>query len=162
VTRSTPMTRHGDQNQPVHVRSSAYTDSMRTAEIRGILLQLRVDEETKNTFSCSWFESRYPSSNRRKFPGRNYPSPSFLSGLNRPLCSRLPRAPVEYGPDREHDPVTQAKRPIPVQLGPAIPKSPPGSRDVRSAGLVAPYRSNGKTTGSDTPHVVVASAVDKL
>jgi len=62
VTRNEPDTSLRDQIGPVSVRASAYTRSMKTAEIRGIPPQLRGSDTAEIAIICSWFESRYPSS----------------------------------------------------------------------------------------------------
>jgi hypothetical protein len=112
VTRNEPDTSLRDQNEPVCVRISAYTRSMKTAEIRGIPPQLRGSGTAETPIICSWFESRYPSSNRRRIPRRNSPSP-LLPGPKRvempdmtpdtPLMGTgMSHGPDEYGPVPAH------------------------------------------------------------
>jgi hypothetical protein len=60
---------------PYHSVPARTLDPMKTAEIRGIPAQLRGSGTTETAIICSWFESRYPSSNRRRIPRRNSPSP---------------------------------------------------------------------------------------
>lgn len=50
---------------------------MKTAEIRGFLPEQRVTVRAEKAFSCSWFESRYPSSKKGRIPRRNHPSPTL-------------------------------------------------------------------------------------
>jgi hypothetical protein len=49
--------------------------------------------------------------------------------------------------DAEHDPITQAKRPIRVRAWARYPETPPGSRAARSPGPAGRCRSSGKTAG---------------
>ena len=86
LTRNTPRTPRRDPNAPVSLRSEAYTETMRTAEIRGIQPQRRIGEPTETTIICSWFESRYPSTKRCRIPRRNRLSPILR---NRPETGRI-------------------------------------------------------------------------
>jgi hypothetical protein len=62
VTINAPEMPSRDQNEPVAPSSNTYTAAMKTAENRGFLPEQRVPVRAEKAFSCSWFESRYPSS----------------------------------------------------------------------------------------------------
>src|SRR4051794_11626566 len=58
---------------------------MKTAETRGIMRQHDGGVVTWTTYLCSWFESRYPSSEFRRIPPQNsLPFGGSPSGLNGP------------------------------------------------------------------------------
>jgi hypothetical protein len=93
VTRNEPDTYLRHQNGPVSIRASSYTRSMKTAEIRGIPPELRGSGTAEIAIICSWFESRYPSSNRRRIPRRNHPSPLLPT---RPETGQITRCDARY------------------------------------------------------------------
>jgi len=78
---------------PYHSVPARTLDPMKTAEIRGIPPQLRGSDTTETAIICSWFESRYPSSNRRRILRRNSPSPLLAI---RPQTGRITRCNTRY------------------------------------------------------------------
>jgi hypothetical protein len=81
VTRNEPDTLERDQNQPVSVRTSAYTESMKTAEIRGISPLLRKAEKPKSPIIVLGSSPGTPAVTGAGFRDETAQCPSLRAGL---------------------------------------------------------------------------------